>query len=169
MIHGRVKSNCEKNSRKKADYTLALKENQKKLLENVVSSFSLLSPVDVYIEEDFGHGRIENRKYSIITDLKYIDQRDEWKNIQSVIRVDSQRIIKTTGKIEEEQQRFYISTHTNARKIGKRIRSHWGIEDKLHWLLDVAMNEDESTKRSGYASQNFSIINKICLNLLKKN
>lgn len=165
---GTQKAIAEKIVEKKADYILALKENQKGLLDNVLSSFSLLTPAEVYIEEDFGHGRIETRKCSVITDLKYIDQRYEWKNLQSIIRIDSQRIIKATGKVEQEQ-RFYISTHTNAEKIGKSIRSHWGIENKLHWLLDVAMNEDESTKRSGYASQNFSIINKICLNLLKKN
>ncbi len=138
------------------------------MLESAVSSFTLLTPVEVYAEEDFGHGRIETRKCSVITNLKYIDQSDEWKNIQSIIRIDSQRIIKATGKIEEEQ-RFYISTLTNAEKIGKSKSSHWDIENKLHWLLDVAMNEDESTKRSGDVSQNFSIINKICFNLLKKN
>jgi predicted transposase YbfD/YdcC len=165
---GTQKAIAEKIVEKQADYILALKENQKGLFDNVLSSFSLLKSTEEHTEEDFGHGRIETRKCSIITDLKYIDQRADWKNLQSIIRIDSERVIKSTGKIEQEQ-RYYISTHTNAQKINKSIRSHWGIENKLHWLLDVAMNEDDSTKRRGYASQNFSIINKICLNLLKKN
>ena len=153
---------------KGADYILALKDNHRKLKDDVFSSFSLRKPSTEYIEESFGHGRIETRKCSVATDLRFIESASQWIGLSSVVRIQSERIIKTTGVVEKET-RFYLSSLSDAEVIGKAIRNHWGIENKLHWVLDVVMKEDDSAKRKGYAAQNYSLINKIALNLLSKN
>lgn len=165
---GTQKDIATKIAEKGAGYVLALKDNQKHLRNDVISSFSLLKPTSEFVDNSMGHGRIESRKCSVITNLQYIDKKEEWTNLSSVVRVESQRVIKSTGIVENET-RYYISTELDAVKIGQAVRAHWGIENKLHWVLDVAMNEDDSAKRSGYSAQNFALLNKICLNLVKKN
>ena len=90
-----------------------------------------------------------------------------WAGFQTIVRIDSFRYIKSTGR-EEKETRLYISSlPANAELLGKSIRAHWGIENSLHWQLDVSFGEDKSRKRDGYSAQNFSIINRIALNLLK--
>ena len=165
---GCQKDIAEKIIEKQADYILALKDNHKKLKDDVVSSFSLRKADSEYIEESFGHGRIETRKCSVITNLRFIESADQWSRLSSLVRIESERIIKSTGVIEKET-RFYLSSLSDAEAIGKANRNHWGIENKLHWVLDVVMKEDDSAKRQGYAAQNDSLINKIALNLLRKN
>ena len=81
--------------------------------------------------------------------------------------MERERYFKATGKKENEIS-YYISTLIKAEIIGPGIRKHWGIENKVHWILDVAFGEDHSRKRKGNAAQNFSNINRIALNLLKK-
>ena len=84
-----------------------------------------------------------------------------------MVKIESTRYIKSTGE-EEKQTRFYItSSDAFAEVIGKVVRAHWGIENQLHWQLDVSFSEDQSRKRDGHAAQNFSLINRIALNLLK--
>ena len=153
---------------KKADYVLALKENHPTLLEDVIRSFDKKPSDEVYQTLDCGHGRIEERKCSIITDLNFILNRDSWKNLRAVVRIESQRTFKKTGKIQQES-RYYITSLTNAEQISNAIRSHWGIENKVHWCLDMLFSEDSSSKREGFSAQNFSLINKIVLNLIRKN
>ena len=153
---------------KKADYVLALKENHPTLLEEVTLSFEEKPCHDFYQTLDFGHGRIEERKCSIITDLSFILDRDSWISLQAVVRMDSQRMIKKTGEIQQET-RYYITSLTDAKKISNAIRSHWGIENKVHWSLDMCFGEDSSSKRKGNSAQNFSLINKIVLNLIRRN
>lgn len=153
---------------KGADYVLALKGNQGKLLDDVLSSFSLQHPIESYTEHSEGHGRIETRTCHIISDLKHLSAKENWAKLQTIVKIESKRVIKSTGKVEEEL-RFYISSLDSAQQIAQSIRSHWFIENKLHWILDVAMREDSSTKRVGNVAQNFALINKICLNLIKKN
>ena len=116
---------------------------------------------------EIDHGRIETRKYYLISNLKYISKVEEWKDLKSIVMVESERIQKKTGEVQR-QVRYFISSLKDVEKSAIGIRSHWGIENKLHWVLDVAMNEDKSTKREGYAAQNFSMVNKLALNLLRK-
>jgi predicted transposase YbfD/YdcC len=153
---------------KEADYVLALKDNHPALLEDVMRSFDKKPCHNVYQTLDFGHGRIEERKCSIITDLNYILDRNLWSNLHAVVRIDSQRILKKTGAIQQET-RYYITSLTDVKKISKAIRSHWGIENKTHWCLDMVFGEDSSSKRAGFSAQNFSLINKIVLNLIRSN
>lgn len=154
---------------KKADYILAVKENQPDLFEDIKDSFKMLKPDDFHEDVDCDHGRVETRKCSLIRDLSLLEKKGAWTSLNSIIRIESERYIKATGKIQQET-RFYISSlKTDANHIGHSIRSHWAIENKLHWVLDVAFNEDHSRKRAGSSAQNFSIINRIALNLLKNN
>ena len=164
---------CQKNIvnkivEKKADYVLALKENHPTLLEEVTLSFREKTCHDFCETLDFGHGRIEKRKCSIIKDLGFIFDKESWKNLQSIVRIDSQRTLKKTGEIQQET-RYYISSLTDVEKISKAIRSHWGVENKVHWCLDMVFDEDSSSKRAGFAAQNFSLVNKIALNLIRNN
>jgi predicted transposase YbfD/YdcC len=153
---------------KKADYVLALKENHPTLLEDVIRSFDKKNCHEFHQTLNYGHGRIEERKCSVITDLNFIFDRDSWRNLKAIVRIDSQRIIKKTGEIQEET-RYYITSANLAEQISKAIRFHWGIENKVHYCLDVTFGEDSSSKRAGFAAQNFSLINKIVLNLIRKN
>ena len=152
---------------KEADYILAVKGNQGLLEENVKDTVRFTTPTSQWTEDDFGHGRIEKRICSVYHDLSLIENLAAWQSLFAVIKIDSYRYIKCTGK-EESETRYYItSSDGSAEKLGKAIRSHWGIENKLHWQLDVSFREDQSRKREGYAAQNFSMINRIALNLIK--
>ena len=120
------------------------------------------------MSEDLNHRRIETRKCSVITDFKFIENTEEWTGLKSIIKIESIREFKNSDKPTETATRYYISSLlTGAKELQRTIRLHWGIENKLHWVLDVAFSEDASRKRAGNASQNFSILSKIALNLLK--
>ena len=90
--------------------TLALKDNHRKLKDDVVSNFSLRKPDAEYTEENFGHGRIETRKCSVITDLKFIESADQWRGLYSVVRIERERIIKTywCGRKRNKILSFFI-------------------------------------------------------------
>jgi predicted transposase YbfD/YdcC len=152
---------------KGADYILAVKGNQGTLENEIEDTIRFSSPVDQWEDTDFGHGRIETRKCFVYTDLSHIEKPGRWEELKSIIKIESVRYIKSEAK-EELECRLYISSlMPDAKIIGEAIRSHWGIENSLHWQLDVSFGEDKSRKRTGYAAQNFSIINRIALNLLK--
>ncbi len=156
----------EKIIEKDADYILAVKANQGTLEEGIRDTIRFSNPIDTYEDLDYEHGRIETRKCSIYTDFSHIDNLTRWKNIRSIAKIETHRYIKASKK-EESDIRLYISSVAPcAKKIGKSIRAHWGIENSLHWVLDVAFNEDNSMKTNAIAAQNFSIINRIALNLL---
>ena len=163
---------CQKNIAKKiisknADYVLAVKENQKDLFDDIQDSFRILPSADKNEDIDYGHGRIETRKCSIIQDLSLIESSDKWNGLVSIVRVERLRHFKATGK-EESETNYYISSLDKAELIQKCVRKHWGIENKVHWILDVAFKEDHSRKRNQNAAQNYSCLNRIALNLLKK-
>jgi len=152
---------------KKADYILAVKENQKDLYDDILDSYRVL-PVNDYFEDiDYGHGRIETRKCSIINDLTLVEGFEKWKGLRSIVKIERERYFKASGKQENESS-YYISTLNIAQPISNGIRKHWGIENKVHWVLDVAFNEDLSRKRAGNAAKNYTNLNRIALNLLKK-
>jgi len=153
---------------KKADYVLAVKQNQGLLAEQVRDSFLLL-PCDAVAEEiDGGHGRVERRRCAVISDLSLIEKASAWASLQSLVRIQAERYHKVTGKTEQETRYYITSLKPNAAQLNRVIRQHWGIENKLHWVLDVAFGEDLSRKRAGHAAQNFSLLNRIALNLLQQ-
>lgn len=153
---------------KKADYVLAVKENQGLLAEQVRDSFLLLNADAVSEEIDCGHGRVEQRRCSVIADLGLIEKSAEWPSLRGLVRIEAERYHKATGKTEREIRYYITSLKPNAARLNSVIRQHWGIENKLHWVLDVGFGEDLSRKRAGHAAQNFSLLNRIALNLLKQ-
>lgn len=153
---------------KKADYILAVKENQGHLLEEIKDSFRMLAAHSVDEEIDCGHGRVERRTCSVIADTSLVEKAAEWASLQGLVRIQAERYHKISGKTEREIRYYITSLKPDATRLNSAIRQHWGIENKLHWVLDVGFGEDASRKRAGHAAQNFSILNRIALNLLKQ-
>jgi predicted transposase YbfD/YdcC len=153
---------------KKADYVLAVKDNQGLLAEQVRDSFLLLACDAVSEEIDCGHGRVEQRRCSVIADLSMVEKAAEWASLRGLVRIESERYHKATGKTERETRYYIASLSPDAARLNRVIRQHWGIENKLHWVLDVGFGEDLDRKRAGHAAQNFSLLNRIALNLLKQ-
>ncbi len=151
----------------KADYILSLKENQPNLYDDVVRSFENNVKSELIETEDFGHGRIENRKYYISNNLDFVHDTDSWEELHSIIKVVSTRTDKKT-LVTVSETRYFISSLNDHQRIAGSTRSHWGVENKLHWSLDVLFNEDNSAKRAGNSAHNFNIINKIAINIIKK-
>lgn len=159
-----------------ADYLLAVKENQAHLYQDVQDLFAGCCevnfqdvPHDYHKTVNKGHGRIEIRECWTLSDpefLDYLRQRGTWKNLQTVVMVRAERRIGTTSSLET---RYYISSLENDAKLALRAaREHWGIENGLHWVLDIAFREDESRVRKDHAPANLAVIRHIALNLLKQ-
>lgn len=155
---------------KQADYIFSLKENQGKLHERIKFFFETKIPVDqqefkIYEETNKSHGRIENRKYYITDDIEWLPKKDEWKDFKSIVMVQSTREIRKNITVEN---RFYLtSLSPQPELVGKAIRSHWGIENSLHWVLDVTFREDDSRIKEKNAIENIGLVRKIALNLLQ--
>lgn len=153
---------------KKADYVLAVKDNQGLLAEQLRDSFLLLNADAVSEEIDCGHGRVEQRRCSVIADLSMVEKAAEWASLRGLVRIESERYHKATGKTEREIRYYITSLRPDAARLNSVIRQHWGIENKVHWVLDVGFGEDLDRKRAGDSAQNFSLLNRIALNLLKQ-
>jgi predicted transposase YbfD/YdcC len=152
-----------------ADYVLSLKENQKTLFEEVSKAFDV-TPCEAIVEQtEADHGRIESRRVEILQDLRFVDEAVRWEGLASIVRVQSKRQAKAyPDQPEQTQRRYYISSLTDKQAIAKAIRTHWHIENKVHWVLDVQFGEDQQRKRQGNSAQNFAILEKVALNLLKE-
>lgn len=153
----------------KADYVLAVKENQAHLLDDIKEAFEQTPDAESHTSLEKSHGRIEKRTCKVITDMDWICKKANWKNLQSIISVASERTIVASGELQSEIRYFITSLSDSPESFLNIIRQHWGIENKLHWSLDVTFKEDLSTKQAGNAAENFSTITKVALNLLKNN
>lgn len=154
---------------KGGDYVLAVKGNQGHLLDDIKEAFeqTALSQKQSSQTLETGHGRIGKRNCYVIADTDWICNRTEWKGLQSLIQIKTERTDKLSGE-QQHECRYYISSRRLAAgDILTIIRQHWGIENKLHWMLDVNFGEDASRKKAGNAAQNFSVISRIALNLLQ--
>lgn len=160
-----------------ADYLLALKGNQGNLNDDVRKTFSRLgakkvAAVDKNIQLD--HGRIEQRICYAVSakDDVSSDELVKWEALETIVKIEAYVSYKN-GKKEghkEYQERYYItSIPPIAGKINHAVQSHWGIETKLRWVLDVAFREDDSRIRKGHADENFAIARHIAINKLKMN
>ena len=154
---------------KQADYILAVKGNQEHLLDDIKEAFEQTPEGEQKISStlESGHGRIEKRTCHVITDTDWICSKKEWKQLQSLIKITTERTDKLSGCMQKEYRYYISSAICNADKLLNSIRLHWGIENKLHWMLDVNFHEDASRKKAGNAAQNFSVISRIALNLLQ--
>jgi predicted transposase YbfD/YdcC len=164
---GCQKKIAEKIIEKNANYILQVKDNQKELKEQIEKIFKIQIPEGTHIDVDMGHGRIETRKCDVISDLRFLDEKEEWKGLNTIVRISSIREIKKTG-VASTEFRYYISSLIpDAECINKSVRSHWGIENDLHWNLDVIFKEDGALKRIGNSAENFNIISKVALGLIE--
>jgi predicted transposase YbfD/YdcC len=152
----------------KADYILMVKDNQKELKAQVEKMFRLQSDCPCDQTTDSGHGRVEARTCQATRNLTFMDDKEQWPAIRSVVQVKSERYIKQSGKTSEETRYYITSLEANPVKLNQAVRSHWGIENNLHWSLDMVFNEDSLLKKKDYSATNFNIIAKIALTLLEK-
>lgn len=154
---------------REGDYVLAVKGNQGHLLDDLKEAFEQTNATkeNSTTTVETGHGRIEKRTCQVTTDTSWVCRDTQWKGLAGLIKITSERTNKTTGE-KQTDCRYYISSRQcGPTEMLSIIRQHWGIENKLHWMLDVHFGEDASQKRAGYAAQNFSIISRIALNLLQ--
>lgn len=158
---------------KGADYMLAVKDNQQTLHEEIQSCFRAIlanqvTPDKVTYHEtvDAGHGRVETRRCWTFQPCEaWLPSGKRWVGLNRIVLVTNRREI--AGKISEEN-RYYISSATDdAQQALAKVRSHWGIENRLHWVLDMNFREDESRIRKDAAPENFAVMRHIALNLLK--
>lgn len=152
-----------------ADYVIQVKDNQKNLHQDIALFFqdpSLNGPFDVFETLDKDHGRIETRRYYSSGDIDWLVGKDDWANLTSICMVVRERVIN--GVLSLESSYFISSLDNHASTIAKAVREHWGIENSLHWCLDIAFREDLSRVRVDHAPENLSIIRRMATNLLKK-
>ena len=153
--------------RKGGNYLLSLKKNQKHLFEQVseyMQKQKKVLPQDEW--QDFGSGRIEKRVCYVCDKLDLLDDLANWPEIKQVIMVEASR--EKDGKLQK-QTRFYLSSlSTDASTSNKLVRNHWGIENNLHWMLDVVFSEDQSRTRKGNAPENMTTLRKTALQLLNQ-
>jgi len=170
---------AQKIEEKGADYVLALKRNQPELYQNVVEFFDWIDsekpkdqPVELGRSEevDGGHGRIETRRVTCSEQLDGVGGTERWPGLRSVVRVES---LREVGEESRAEHRYYISslpgaTDQDAQRLNRVIRTHWEIENKVHWVLDVAMREDENRARKDHSAENLALIRKLTLNLIRR-
>ena len=161
-----------------ADYLLAVKGNQGLLYRDTKAVFndpvireSLAEKLKVNVTEDRDHGRIEQRACEVLsgTDvMSKLRHKNNWPELKTVVRVAAKRTIVATGAVTEFD-RYYISSPNNpsAEYVQRAVREHWGIENQLHWVLDMSFREDESRIRTDHAPQNMATLRHIALNLIR--
>jgi len=157
---------------RRADYLLALKGNHEHLFEQVVAFFEGACAhgrkgggIRHHREWSEGHGRDECRRWAT-SDLSRLEGRQEWADLRSVVLIESERFIGETLTVEE---RYYLSSlPADAKLLNEAARSHWSVENALHWVLDVTFQEDRSRIKKENAPENFGLLRRLALCLLKK-
>ncbi len=153
-------------------YVLACKKNQEHLYDDIVATFAAAAqspdafPVSSYVTHEQHHGRSETREYWSTEYLHGLRTADRWDGLQSIIMVRSTR--KTPEKTTDDTRYFITSHRADAIELASLVRSHWSIENQLHWVLDVVFHEDTNRARNDYSGQNLAIIRHIAFNLLKQ-
>lgn len=149
------------------DYVLSLKGNQGNLHDDVKTFFtSSLSPTVASVSYEGEHGRIETRSIRVTADIAWLQEWHDWKSLQSIIAVTAKREIG--DKVTEETRYFISSLDANdPLRLERVVRAHWSIENNLHWVLDVAFDEDSNRTRTGHSAANLAVIRHIALNLIK--
>ena len=156
-----------------ADYVLAVKDNQPELYTALQDYFETARggnfeqvPVDTFAETDAGHGRCEVRRCWVVEDLNTLPEVRRWAGLRSIAMVESERHHGT--QVSHETRCYITSIGADARQVAMAVRSHWGVENQLHWVLDVTFREDESRVRRDHAPANFNTLRQFALNLLRR-
>jgi predicted transposase YbfD/YdcC len=156
-----------------ADYLFSLKGNQGNLHKEVELLFQDANrngyqdlPHETYTTVEGGHGRVETRKYTVTGDVDWFEEKSKWKKLSTFGMVESTREI---GDQTIQETRYFISSlPLNAERFAEAAREHWGVENGLHWCLDISFREDDSRVRSGHGPENLAIIRRFALSLIKQ-
>ena len=167
-----------------ADYVLALKGNQETVHEEVKTFLQATleerqapRPVGAKLSKagaslaslqtvEKDHGRVETRRYYQSDQLDWFADRSKWEGLQSVGMVESVREVEGQTTVE---RRYYLSSLSlGIETFARAVRGHWGVENKVHWIMDVCFREDQSRARTGYAAENLATLRRLALNLLKR-
>lgn len=177
---GTQKEIAEQIRGKEADYVLALKDNQPHLRAEAEGIFEAEcaaqkkeeksgprgKAADVYETSESGHGRRERRRVLSLGAPEWLRNKEQWRDLNSLIMVEARRQVNNQASLE---RRYYISSlEPDAKRAAEAIRSHWGIENSLHWILDVGYGEDNSRVRAGNAPENLALVRKLTHNLLEQ-
>jgi predicted transposase YbfD/YdcC len=159
-----------------ADYVLSLKANHPTMHQDVITTFNEGVATDFkgmshqsFETVEKGHGRIETRRYYLVDDplyMQYLESYEKWPNLGSIGMVEAQREV---DGVASKERRYYLCSAGvgTAQEFAQAARGHWGIENSLHWVLDVAFREDHNRTRSDHSAENFAVMRHIALNLLK--
>jgi len=164
----------EKIVQKKADYIVAVKDNQPSLAQAVASLFDASADsLEQNTTTDKGHGRIETRRCVVAPDLSAMPTslRQSWTGLRRVVMVESTREVingKNKGQCSTERRYYISSLQASASEFNAKVRAHWGIENSCHWVLDMAFDEDDCRIRKGDGAQNFAVLRRMALNLIKQ-
>ena len=160
---GCQKKIAEQIVQQKGDYVLSLKGNHGLLHEDVTTYFeSSVSPEAAIQTIDGGHGRIETRTLRVSDELDWLEMEHSWTGLKSILAVTAKREV---GKKVTEETRYFISSLSadDPGKLEHAVRAHWSIENNLHWVLDVAFDEDSNRTRKGYSAANLAVTRHIAL------
>jgi predicted transposase YbfD/YdcC len=150
------------------DYVLALKGNQGTLHDDVSTFLDdparAASETDRTIDAD--HGRIETRTAEVCSDIGWLQEHHRWPGLAAIGRVV--RVRESASKTTTETAYYLLSTALSAPRFNEVVRSHWGIENQLHWRLDVVMNEDQDRSRLGNSPHNLSVLRHMAINVMQK-
>jgi predicted transposase YbfD/YdcC len=160
---------------KEADYVLALKENQPTLYEEVTGHFARqfdepggTGPMRHHQEVETGHGRTETRDTFVVPAPKALVATGAWVRLTSLVMVMRHCVDHATGKTSDEVRYFISSLPAQAKRLARAARQHWGIENGLHWVLDVAFNEDRMRQRDRQGIENLGLLNRLAVSLLRQ-
>ena len=151
------------------DYALALKGNQATLhadacrfLNDPAAAKTIAQPV-----VDADHGRIETRSATISTDIEWLQDLHQWPGLKAIGKID--RVRETKTKTTTETAYYLLSTTMSVERFEQIVRAHWGVENQLHWVLDVTMNEDQARNRLDNGPNNLAVLRHMALNILNAN
>ena len=157
---------------KKADYVLAVKNNHPTLADSMRDFFAQFqatsaerTPHSFYEQIEKDHGRIEHRRCYVFDQLDCLHNPRQWPDLKAFVVIDAERTTK--GKTTCEQRYYITSLAADAQRLADAIRSHWAVENRLHWCMDVAFADDQMRARTKHAAHNLAILKHITLNLIR--